>query len=261
MWLYIIHLLILIPLFPYVFIKGAIIQRRLKDLTEAKVNKGVSGNKYSNTKRLLIIGESSMAGIGILKHENAFAGILAKQLEETYKCNIQWEVHAKRGYTVKQIRNDLLPKINSDYFDLIIIGIGANDAFELTSPIKWSNYLKTFIQDLSKKFKTAPILFLNMPPIKLFPAFDPVMHLIFGNILKILSNNLNLIVKDYPNVYYNNDEIDLKKWITKYNTPINSKEYFIDGVHPSSLTYKLWAKETIEFITDKEIVKDFDSIN
>lgn len=254
MWLYIIHLLILIPLFPYIIIKGVLIQRRLKHLPEAEVNKGVSGKDYSNTKKILIIGESSMAGIGILKHENAFAGLLAKELEQTFKCNIQWEVHAKRGYTVKQIKNDILPGINSLLFDLIIIGIGANDSFELTSPIKWNICIKNFINDLDKKYKNTPILFLNMPPIKLFPAFDPVMKFIFGNLLKILSKELNQNVNDYPNVYYNCNEIDLQTWIIRYNTTKNPDEYFMDGIHPSALTYRLWAKETIDYIIKEHIL-------
>lgn len=248
---YIFILSVLIPIFPLLFIQGIIIQRRVKKLPEADGNFGISGDKFERNISILIIGESTMAGVGIKKHQNGFPGTLAKELSEKLKVNVQWRVYAKRGITAKQLTMQIIPYIEENNFDLIIIGLGGNDTFALRSPGKWKKHVHSLICNLRSKFMDTPIVFLNMPPIKDFPAFSIPLKLILGNLTLLLGKTLNDLVLSSPGVYFNKKVIKIDKWKNQNN----KIDIFSDGVHPSEASYQLWAKDFAEFLLSINEIK------
>jgi lysophospholipase L1-like esterase len=146
----------------------------------------------------------------------------------------------------------IIPKIEETTADLIVIGIGGNDAFSLNSPKKWNADVDNLIALLQLKFPNTPIFFTNMPPIKEFPAFTPTIKFVIGNLVEILGECLCAKVEKKENVYYNREIITLKEWSARNNLSNNSPEiYFSDGVHPSELTYQVWGKEMGTFIINK----------
>lgn len=81
--------------------------------------------------------------------------------------------------------------------DLIVIGIGGNDAFELSTPKKWIKDVRELIKSLRVKFENVPILFIHMPLIKEFPAFTSLIKFTIGNLVHIPGDELEKIVKDF----------------------------------------------------------------
>jgi lysophospholipase L1-like esterase len=228
------------------------IKRKVRKLSAARGNSGISGNKFKRIINILILGESTMAGVGITKHQDGFPGTLAKELSENLKVNVQWNVYAKSGFTAKQLTKHILPRIRENNFDLIIIGLGGNDAFALRSPGKWKKHIHILISDLRSKYKNAPIAFLNMPPIKDFPAFSLPLKITLGNLSLLLGKALNDLVLSEPNVYFNEKLIRVEEWKKKYN----EQNIFSDGVHPSEITYRLWAKDFAEFLLSINEIKN-----
>ena len=55
-------------------------------------------------------------------------------------------------------------------------------------------------------------------------------------------------------IYFNNEIITLKNWKNKYNLEGDIIKFFSDGVHPSKITYQVWAKDMANFIINS---KDF----
>jgi lysophospholipase L1-like esterase len=96
----------------------------VRKLPEAEVDSGIVGNNFKESRQILIIGESSMAGVGSYKHETSFAGTLAEELSEKLKVKIHWKVYAKRGLTVNKITEQIIPSITEKKVDLIIVGVG-----------------------------------------------------------------------------------------------------------------------------------------
>ena len=236
------------PLLPVLFVQGKIIRSKVPVLPEATGPKGYVRGEFTSELKLITIGESTIAGIGVQTHQEGFSGSLAAALSNIYHANVPWEVYAESGLTVKQIRGRLIPKIPAQHADIIVIGIGGNDAFTLNRPGNWRREVRGLIEDLQEKFPKAEIVFCNMPPIKEFPAFTPLIKWTLGNLVEILGDELAVIVEEYDNVYYNNRKITLSDWVNRLGIQASAQDFFSDGVHPSKLTYQSWARDIAQFI-------------
>ncbi|MDP5231747.1 MAG: SGNH/GDSL hydrolase family protein [Cellulophaga sp.] len=233
-----------VPLLPIMYVQGKRIMARVPKLSEAKAPKGsINFLKSRKTMQLVVLGESTIAGVGVNTHEEGFTGTLATELSKLFQCTIDWNVYAKSGYTAQKITKKLVPKIKEDVIDLIVIGIGGNDAFKLNSPKKWRKSIHDLLDTLQSKYPATPIVFCNMPPIKEFPAFTTLLKNTMGTLVEILGKELQKAIIDYNDVYYYGEIITLAQWIKRHELKASKADFFSDGVHPSQLTYQTWAKE------------------
>jgi lysophospholipase L1-like esterase len=228
------------------YLQGRRIRSTVPRLPEATGPEGVCGSG-NGVIRLLCIGESTFAGVGVKTHEEGFAGSLAKALSERMDAAVQWKVYARSGYTARTVREKLVPRIAETEADLIVIGLGGNDAFTLNTPWAWKRDIRGLIEALRQKFGDTPIVFANMPPIREFPAFTPLIRFTIGNLVEILGEALQAITTQLPNVYFSSRTITLSDWITRLGVGARPADFFSDGVHPSRLTYQAWAKDLAAF--------------
>lgn len=254
---YIFGTLVSLPLLPLMYYQGKQIRKKVPELPEAK---GIEGQAYSdkakaNTLKILSIGESTIAGIGVQTHEEAFTGSFARELSQLYDMNVKWKVYARSGYTARKVEKKIVPKIIENQADLIVIGLGGNDAFTLNRPSQWKADIRLLLQSLQLKFPKAVIVFCNMPPIKEFPAFTPLIKFTVGNLVEILGNELQKVVKDFQKVYYFNERITLEIWMSRFQLNMEKESFFSDGVHPSKLTYQTWGKDVANKVFDHNIIK------
>lgn len=245
-----------IPLLPILYFQGKRIRATIPSLPEATGPTGVSQPKGAKEKSLTLItiGESTIAGVGADTHAEGFSGTLAKELANRLKAKVDWRVYARSGYTAKRVGYKLLPKIEEEQLDLIVIGLGGNDAFTLNRPWQWQVDIREIITKLNAQFPTASIVFINMPPIKEFPAFTPAIKFVIGNLVEILGKSLSEVVQQHDNVHYLDEVITTDQWTKRYAIEDPDAEFFSDGVHPSTLTYQTWAKDAaINIVSNKSI--------
>lgn len=247
--------IITLPLLPILYYQGKKIRKNVPNLPEAKKPKGYIKTTSKETLKIVVIGESTIAGVGVDFHENGFTGALAKEISKETNTSILWRVYAKSGYTAKMVRKRLIPTIEDSTADIIVIGLGGNDAFKLNSPDVWMFQISFLIKTLKRKFPKTPIYFTNMPPIKEFPAFTKTIKFVIGNLVEILGKRLYRRVRKKENVHYNNEIIELKTWQKKHHLKGDVGIFFSDGVHPSKLTYQTWGKEMAHFIMNTKSFK------
>lgn len=253
---YILGSIVTIPLLPVMYLQGKKIKKTVPILPEAEGVQGLSLGSSKKTLRMITIGESTIAGVGVKTHQEGFTGSLANELATELQTNIDWKVYAKSGYTAKKVTEKIVDLINEKSIDLIVIGLGGNDAFELNTPKKWNRDVRQLIRSIRRKFKGVPIVFTNMPPIKDFPAFTGLIKFTIGNLVHILGKELSKIVKDFEQVYYYARESSCKDYIERFDLNIAPSDFFIDGVHPSKTTYQIWAKDISNFIAQSKEIKN-----
>ncbi len=254
---YLLGAIVTIPLLPLMYIQGKQIRKKIPSLPEAEGREGVSSISSKKRLSLITIGESTMAGVGVDTHKEGFTGMLAEDLSTKLNIQICWKVYAKSGYTAKDVLQKIIPKIDENKVDILIVGLGGNDAFRLNTPKKWKSHILNIINALKNKFENAIIVFINMPPIKEFTAFTPLMKFTLGNLVTLFGEELEKVIDDHKEVYFHSQCITLEDWINKMDSNAKPSDFFSDGVHPSKLTYQTWAKDISDFISnDQNIVKN-----
>jgi lysophospholipase L1-like esterase len=248
---YLIKVLIALPLLPIMYFQAKAIKARFPSLPEAKGQEGTAPACEKKRLRILTIGESSIAGVGVETHEEGFTGTLAKELSKLLKTTVDWKVYAKRGFTAKRVQEDIVPKITETEkdVDLLVVGIGGNDTFQLNRPKRWKRDMQRLIYELQIKFKDVPIVFIDLPPVRELPAFTKTIKLILGHLREMLAEELDRLVLHYKNTYYYPHSITLRDWMERYQVPNNGvAAFFSDGVHPSKLAYQVWATDVARFM-------------
>lgn len=236
------------PLMPILYLQGKRIRKKIPRLPEAEGTSGYVNVGAVRNLSVLLIGESTMAGVGVKTHEDGFAGSFARKLASLSDSNVKWEVFARGGYTLKRLRYKIVPKIPNNKYDLIAIAMGGNDAFKLNSPKVFGENIKALIKACQQKFPATAIAFCNMPPIKEFPAFPAMVKFIVGNLVEFFGQKLKMICDQKSGVYYSSEVIRLDNWLQKIGTNNKQAKFFSDGVHPSQLTYEVWGEDFANFV-------------
>jgi lysophospholipase L1-like esterase len=234
---------LIIPIVPLLIWQGKQVKNTIPNLPEAVGTKGqVIGNE--SFINLLTIGESTFAGVGVHTHEEGVTGQLAKFLSEKTNRSVNWEVIAQSGYSAKKVLTDLVPKIPKTPFDVIVIGLGGNDTFELNRPMSWQQDLIDIISEIQKIQPESSIVIATLPPVGSFPAFPFPLNAVLGGLEKLLSWAVKPVPKMFKNVYFDSKRFEVTE----------PKIMFSDGVHPSGYTYSLWGKQLAEFIMENKLI-------
>lgn len=240
-------LLLAAPFLPILYWQGKKLKKNFIQLPEAQNPDGISGPNSPATLNILFLGESAIAGVGVEDHKDGFAGAFCRHLSSYMNLPINWKVRAKSGLTAK--RSTALLRSLSDLkkFHLVIVGLGANDAFQLNSPSHWQVEISKLIGAIRSRDFKGPIVFAPLPPIKHFPAFTPVMKAIPGTLAEWLGVALSLQLEKEPNCFYPGPTFQMDLIAAQYGVH-NLEDLFSDGVHPSKLGYQVLAEYLSDFI-------------
>jgi len=247
---YLLHLLLALPLFPLLWRQGKQIRLRVPELPPAAGDFGSvkSGREeVGRALRLVTMGESTIAGIGVETHEEGFTGTLARSLSRHFGRAVQWRVLARSGYTAAEVRDKLVPKLSATEPDIVVIGLGGNDTFHFNPPWRWQQHIQSLVVAIRAQYEEAIILFTNMPPVGLFPAVTPLLRFFLGRQVQLLGAALRRQIAGQDRLYYYNRPITWADWQERLGIEAEPEELFSDGVHPSKLTYQIWAEDIARF--------------
>ena len=204
-----------LPLLPIIYFQAKKLKKNFPMLPPAENPEGTVQVESGRELSVFFVGESAFAGVGVNVHENSFAGHFAKALSNRENASVHWKVCAKSGYNVHKVRTRVLPKITETRCDLLVIGIGANDAFELVTPKKFSENIQIFIDDLRAKFPQTPIFFVQLPPLEAFPALTKEMRYVLGGRKDFLAEALKEQITKNSGVYFASDKLSAEEWLSK----------------------------------------------
>ena len=185
--------------------------------------------------RLLIIGDSAAAGVGVNTQLNAISGQLAKELAAKY--NVDWQLVASNGSTSSDIANEL-SNLTEQKFDYVLISVGVNDVTNLTKTSEWTTNIKNIVKLLSTNFGAPKIIFSAVPPMHLFNAIPFPLSWWLGKRVNKLNELMIHTLKAYE-----------RSVVLKFDLPFKPEYLAKDGIHPSKLAYETWAKQVANEIS------------
>jgi lysophospholipase L1-like esterase len=233
---YLIGAAAILPAAPFLYVQGQVTRRRIGILPDAGgATTGILGDG-GEPVRLLVIGESTVAGLGARTHESALTGHFARGIAGRIGRPVNWTAVGKNGVTAERTILELLPRVERDRFDYILVGLGGNDVLKLSSPVKWRRTMTELLERLRERNPEAPIFLSNCPMIKLSPAIPQPIKGILWELSKMHDANIAEVTRPLERVYY-------------YPQPkeLEIEGFFADGIHPSEKGYSDWAAAMLEY--------------
>lgn len=218
-------------------------------LNEIASNKAISHGDKSGEKvlNLMIVGDSSAAGVGVASQDQALTGHLLKCLKTAGFMRrrfdrVNWSLHATTGHTSFDVLRRLyVLSAPETPIDLMVVVVGVNDTTSNVKAKQWQNQIKEIIAVSQRKFGAEYILFSCLPPMADMPALPSPLADFVGAKALSLDKMLQRICDQHANVNYLH--VDFKE------AGLNVNEMFAtDGFHPNGAAYEYWAKKMVRRI-------------
>ncbi len=218
---------------PVLLLQAAIVKHRTPRLPEPVLDKqGQEG--VGKELKLLLLGDSSAAGVGALSSKDSLLGQLIQLLSQEH-C-LQYQMVAETGKTTAgAIQNvEALPW---QKFDVIITALGVNDVTSQVSTKVWRQQQNTLLQMLKDKFQPSKIIVSGLPPMGDFPALPWPLNRYLGAYADTFNQLLIELTAGDSQLYFHS----LRAYPEQAKTAT-------DGFHPGPVAYQLWAQKLTDTI-------------
>src|SRR5262245_4625449 len=126
-----------LPLFPFLWLQGRWARWRTPRLPSLPVPlQGIAGNGEREL-RVVVLGESPAAGVGVATCEESLPARLALELATARSAKVVWESFAVNGASIRDVIDAQLPLARSWKADLVVVVLGVNDTTGLTRRADW----------------------------------------------------------------------------------------------------------------------------
>jgi lysophospholipase L1-like esterase len=197
---------------------------------------GVAGvERAGEPLRLLLIGESTVAGVGVEAQEVALAGQLAQALSARLGRPVAWRACGENGITANEACERLLPLALSEPADLVLLVFGVNDTTHLSSLSRWESALRALSQRMTAQ--GCRVVFTGVPPIQHFSALPWLLRRLLGLRAGLLDAELRRI------------SVQERAQYARLELRFADDYLARDGYHPSALGYRVWGEGLAELIT------------
>lgn len=129
---------------------------------------------------LLVLGESTAAGVGAADHQEGLAGQVARALAAESGRPVRWRVLGRNGATAATTRDELLLPAEGVGADVAVVALGVNDTLRLRSPGRWTADLRQLIGSVRERCGSIPIILAGVPPMGVFPGLPQPLRGVLG---------------------------------------------------------------------------------
>jgi lysophospholipase L1-like esterase len=223
-----------LPLLPILVYQGSRVKKNVLRLPAADGDEGRADGTGTEV-RLLLMGDSMAAGVGVEHNEDGFAGQLATAFAAESGRPVSWRVIARRGVTAQYVKEYFIHRmkdpLNQWYPDVVVISIGLNELLRFRSFAGWQRDIQILIRDVRHQLGDGvPLLFAGMPPVGHFPVLPRPLRTVLGMRAKVMDKILSKVAAKSGAIH-----VPLPAEVLRESPG----EFFArDRVHPSSRGYQ-----------------------
>lgn len=175
--------------------------------------------------RLLILGDSSGAGVGVVQQEQALVGQMLVHLAPV--ASVQWQVIARSGATTAHARQMLQ---GAGRFDIAVLALGVNDVLRQRSARRFIREQTALMTDLRRQHGVRHILASAVPPLGAFTVFPQPLRAYLGTRATRLDAALQQLCAQSGARHVPFDLNPDPHWLAR------------DGLHPGAALYAEWGR-------------------
>ena len=221
---------------PVLLRQGARVRRTTPVLPEAVGDRagreGVPGNRPP--LRLLVVGESTAAGVGVEHQRDGLPRQLAAELSARCDRAVDWQVRARTGATATVCARELLAGPPGPQ-DLVVLVLGVNDTLRLRRRRHWRIDIVRLLDLVQAQLAPeGQVLLAGVPDLGAFPALPRPLRTVLGWHARSLDQELGTLASRRPRVVH-------------APAPALSGDLFAtDRFHPNAAAYARWAQHLAE---------------
>lgn len=233
--------LLLLPaplLAPLLAWQGKRVRARIPRLPEAAGPTSGSASGQGRMLRLAVLGESTAAGVGAERHEEALAGFLAEEVARHTGREVHWTVVARNGVTAGVVRRELVPRVaQGDPPDAVVVAVGVNDLLQLRPMRTWQREAEAMLSAIRAEVGQVPVVLAGMPPVHRFPSLPQPLRGVLG----LRARAMDRVLRDEAQVAPRAQHVPAR---ASFEAGFSAA----DGFHPSSAGYRAWARILARYV-------------
>jgi len=220
---------------PVLVAQAMLTRARLPRLPEAEgPRQGETGR--GPLLRLLIVGDSSAAGVGVKSQSDALAGQLTRALARQCAARVRWQLLARSGITSAQCLQMLANEPLYDA-DVAVVVLGVNDVVDQVPSQRALRARESIANRLRNAHGVAHVVFAPLPPVHRFPALPQPLRWVAGADARRHNRAVATWAASRDDVSH--VPIDL---------PLNRGVMGEDGFHPGEAVYRVCGVALAEHI-------------
>lgn len=228
------------PLLPVLLAQGWWVRKTTPRLADAAgpVEGRVSSYSFSNGVPpidLVVLGESTVAGIGAPTHTEALTGSVARVLAHHLDREVRWFAVGLSGATAAIALQELVPRLQGRRAHAVVIALGVNDSIASAlnpGALKaWDRNMRRLIAAIRGHVGPARIVLSGAPPLARFPAFPRPLRHFLGEQSSKLDSITQQIANDLPDVFF-----------LPMLDGLNDSHFCEDRFHPGVEGYAVWGE-------------------
>jgi lysophospholipase L1-like esterase len=221
-----------LPLAPVLAVQGRGVRARTPRLPEAAGADHGTAAGDGPVIRLAVLGDSTAAGVGAERHEEALPGFLGAALAAVTGRPVAWRVAGRTGATARQVREEFAPGLAAEPADAVVLLAGVNDLLGLRPLRRWERDVTDLVVAVREAGGPVPVLFAGMPHVHRFPSLPQPLRAVMGLRALAMDHAVRRAAARLPGV------VHLRATAPGLN---DERFYAADRFHPSAEGYRLWA--------------------
>ena len=186
--------------------------------------------------RLLVLGDSSAAGVGADRIEDTLGPQLAACLNQATGKTVMWRNAGANSAVAAQVRDFVVPNIEERDFTHVVLAVGTNDAKNFLTRSRFKKGFGGLLYAAHARWPEARVYWSPVISMRDVPALPPVLAFILSLRAQIINATGRQLCRERYAM-----AID--------PLPVEGPEGFaIDGFHANALGYEHWARHVAGFI-------------
>lgn len=198
----------------------------------------VKGKVKSKSLKLLFIGDSSAAGVGVTNFKECVAGRTPHLISEKTGRTVTCRTCGNNSATAGNLRDLIVPNLDRAEYDYIILNIGTNDAKNFNTVSRFKKEFGGLLYALNAKFPEAKIIWSGIIDVKDIPILPRPLNTLMGIRARLIKQMGNELCFERGALF------PQTKW------RVIKENFAEDGFHASSKGYQEWAEELSAYIAD-----------
>lgn len=218
-------------------------KRRAPRLPEAE---GPREGRVGEGERLslLIVGDSSAAGVGVRTQDDALAGYLTRTLAQASRRSVHWQLVAKSGITTAQAL-ELVRETQPLPAQIAVAVLGVNDVIDQVPSHRAVQQRAALADGLRNAFGVRHVVFAPLPPVHRFPLLPQPLRRVMGDDARRHDDAMARWAATRDDVSHVTIPLDL-----------GPEHMAADGFHPGEPVYRACGEALARYIAEQLIIPE-----